>query len=265
MLGTHPTSAMLSPHTELPFLKKLIVPDQGSTAILDSLRKKSRLGFTLIELLVIIAILAILAALLFPAITSMQQRAATTQCVNNLRQIGQGLFLYAGDNNGNLPAANDTNQTYQNARFGYAIWTYVGYAMSNFSFPNNDLQGSVGTDHNIFHCPIIKSGKAKILPGATTNPSLFSYGLNYNPVSNNTLPIPLARISNRQATAMILEQSYGIAGNWEFFKGGFIPHNNGCNVLFYDGHVDYLKGTNISTNNNAYIPYAATNSFWTGQ
>ncbi len=64
---------------------------------------------------------------------------------------------------------------------------------------------------------------------------------------------------------MVLEQSYGIAGYWEFLNAGLIQHNNGCNVLFYDGHVDYLMGTNIPTNNNAYIPISSTNIFWTGQ
>ncbi len=171
---------MLQPRAQSHFWKRFIAPDQGSVATLGLLSKILRSGFTLVELLVIIAIIAILAALLFPAITSMQQRAATAQCVNNLRQIGQGLFLYADDNNGNIPMARDSNQSGQDALFGYKIWPYVGYAMSNFNYPNNDLQGNVGADHNIFHCPITKSGKAKPMPGATINPNMFSYGLNYS-------------------------------------------------------------------------------------
>jgi prepilin-type N-terminal cleavage/methylation domain-containing protein len=64
-------------------------------------------AFTLIELLVVIAIIAILAALLLPVLSATKNKAIRTADLNNLHQIGVGLFVYTGESNDKLPQEND--------------------------------------------------------------------------------------------------------------------------------------------------------------
>jgi prepilin-type N-terminal cleavage/methylation domain-containing protein len=71
--------------------------------------KKPR-GFSLIELLVVLGILAMLAALLFPALGSVKKRARTASCLANLKQIGVCSITYSSEHDGRFPAMPNTNR-----------------------------------------------------------------------------------------------------------------------------------------------------------
>jgi prepilin-type N-terminal cleavage/methylation domain-containing protein/prepilin-type processing-associated H-X9-DG protein len=114
-------------------------------------RRTGKFGFTLIELLVVIAIIAILAAILFPVFAQARDQARQTTCLNNLKQLGTGLMMYAQDYDENFPSWPFTTKPNLLSSpifrdWGYSTWVYalMPYVKNNqiFACPNGPKTGA---------------------------------------------------------------------------------------------------------------------------
>lgn len=129
--------------------------------------KQQVLKFTLIELLVVIAIIAILAAMLLPALNNARSRAQATRCMNNLKQIGIGCIQYAGDSSGFIPAAYDNTRTVTST--GKYAYYWTGALVIGGYLPET----------NIFQCPTAPNNPEKYI--ANTSLSGYrTYGIAYD-------------------------------------------------------------------------------------
>jgi len=209
--------------------------------------------FTLIELLVVIAIVAILTAMLLPALGRAKATAQRADCVNNLRQLGLGAQMYWDDNTGNsfhyTQAGNVNNgQLYW---FGWIANGADGARNFNLSvgplFPYFN-----GTDVRLCPSPAWNSPTFK-LKGTNV---IFSYGCNgfvyggpghavadeknISHPADTALFADAAQVDPFSGSAPMFQEWYYVDNNTSQPNGHF-RHAQKANVTFADGHVDLEK------------------------
>lgn len=116
-----------------------------------AIRQRAVDAFTLVELLVVIAIIAVLAALLLPALRNAQESARTSTCLNNLKQVGTALLIYAGDSDDWLGPINTANLSPSFTMFDYL--PRRGYLPTKL-YPHPTVGWTNGVD--VFRCPTVQ-------------------------------------------------------------------------------------------------------------
>jgi prepilin-type N-terminal cleavage/methylation domain-containing protein len=209
-------------------------------------------GFTLLELLVVIAIIAVLAALLLPALLSARAKAQRTICTNNLRQINLGVRLYSEDADDISPSAPTTNRMVNYYRT--LVQSYVG------------LKGPPSPQDKLFACPAdtfrywISGGVAVFSPtGRHESARQYYSSYVFNGINKETTNASgngailgiagqrLSVIKHPDKTILVTEHASFFPYSWHQPKKpvsnpNSCPFSNAMNVVsFVDGHVSYLK------------------------
>ena len=205
-------------------------------------------GFTLIELLVVIAIIAILAAILLPALNSARERGRSASCVNNLKQMGGAINQYADAYDDHLPSSGTPTTKAADfcasVSYSTSLKPFLGLAYSpNWTDP-------IEANSAIFRCPSEEKGygmqSRTYLNTRDIHNINYAYNARISWTKIGSLVNPsgvVAIVDSSKYQAWVYNKTTNTA-NSLIYNGApavlSVRHNNSSNYLYVDGHVGNL-------------------------
>ena len=206
--------------------------------MMERAARKTRHAFTLIELLVVIAIIAILAAMLLPALAKAREKARAISCTSNIKQCELGSIMYGDSNNETMMPYGLRNIT------GGAC----GAAQANCTVWWNVLLLPYVPDSNVFKCPSKATNPLGI--GFLTYHVHGCPGVFQGMVAIADIKLPSTTISSADSDSgygdVCCPIHFGVGTATAYL--GVDRHNSNVNVGFVDGHVESRKTLALLTN-----------------